>query len=132
MTIEESHDSNASSIPVSVVTGASEGIGRAYAFEVSACLSGITCVSMDFYASIHFCIGPQACEKVFTLFFLFFFFNWLLQLAERGMDVVIMSRTKEALDQVAKKISKYLISVYGSFFDFGHFWIPTFLNNKIS
>ncbi|XP_041644223.1 testosterone 17-beta-dehydrogenase 3 [Cheilinus undulatus] len=43
-----------------VVTGASEGIGRAYAFE----------------------------------------------LAEQGMNVVIMSRTKAALDQVAKKISE--------------------------
>lgn len=56
MTVE-SHNSNASSIPVSVVTGASEGIGRAYAFEVSAYLSGITCISMDFSVSIHFCIG---------------------------------------------------------------------------
>ncbi|XP_034548375.1 testosterone 17-beta-dehydrogenase 3 [Notolabrus celidotus] len=43
-----------------VVTGASEGIGRAYAFE----------------------------------------------LAKQGMNVVIMSRTKETLDQVAKKISE--------------------------
>ncbi|CAJ1069008.1 testosterone 17-beta-dehydrogenase 3 [Xyrichtys novacula] len=43
-----------------VVTGASEGIGRAYAFE----------------------------------------------LAKQGMNVVIMSRTKAALDQVAKKISE--------------------------
>ncbi|CAF93282.1 unnamed protein product [Tetraodon nigroviridis] len=43
-----------------VVTGASEGIGRAYAFE----------------------------------------------LAKRGVNVVIMSRTKEALDQVAREISK--------------------------
>lgn len=39
----------------------------------------------------------------------FIFFH---QLAERGMNVVIMSRTKETLNQVAKEIGKSLISLY--------------------
>ncbi|XP_065806117.1 17-beta-hydroxysteroid dehydrogenase type 3 isoform X1 [Labrus bergylta] len=67
-----------------VVTGASEGIGRAYAFE--------------------FIIKVKKTKKTFCVLCLCKLHFRLPQLAEQGMNVVIMSRTKATLDQVAKKI----------------------------
>lgn len=86
-----------------VVTGASEGIGRAYAFEVSRSASVqvsnilIMCPTSRSFSFIpcliFYSTHPPRCSR-------------LLQLAKRGVNVVIMSRTKEALDQVAREISK--------------------------
>ena len=61
-----------------VVTGASEGIGRGYALEVSK-ISVVTDVS------ILLC----------------------LQLARQGLNVAIMSRSEEKLNQVASTIRMY-------------------------
>ena len=67
-----------------VVTGASEGIGRGYAVEVYHYMTAI----LDQF------------QCVFVFFFCFFFF----QLARQGLNVVIMSRSEEKLQKVAEEI----------------------------
>lgn len=111
-------------LSVLVVTGASEGIGRAYAFVVSDCLNSNACLLLLktflylnwFKVKIFSRIG-----QIVSLHFTYHFpYPPLLhycdpQLAEQGMNVVIMSRTKVTLDQVAKEISKNLHFIFTYF-----------------
>lgn len=98
-----------STLCVSVVTGASEGIGRAYAEAVSDCLNSTDCVCLgdeagtptakNVSAELLLFNPPANCGFIPSLYPFIFY-----QLAERGLNVVIMSRTKEKLDQLAEEI----------------------------
>lgn len=46
-----------------MVTGASEGIGRAYAFEVSDCLNGTACVCMHYK---HYCTEVKGTKSEYS------------------------------------------------------------------
>lgn len=95
---------------VLVVTGSSEGIGKAYAFAVSDCLNSTACVCMYDKHVLY-----SSCRLKYLLFIISLTVHCCFpQLAEQGMNVVIMSRTKANLDQVAKKIGES--SVFTFFF----------------
>lgn len=107
-----------------MVTGASQGIGKEYAFQVShhqngtlklvALASFIVKDLISFCVILFFSVYKCTPKQFYTVFFvdlslLYVFLRLHLclpQLAQHGMNVVIISRSRTDLDVVAKEISK--------------------------
>ena len=82
------------------MTGASEGIGRGYALEVSACRrTRREYYSIDYLSKLVDLISPHTYMYIYS------------QLARQGLNVVIMSRSRVKLQKVADEISMLLTNL---------------------